>query len=354
MPKPSASPAPRAAGADPVERGRWPDNPVLALLWRGAHVESQHRGAWVLVDRSGTVRAGAGDSSQPVFARSSVKSLQALPLIESGAAARFAFSDAEIALALASHGGEPRHVEGVAALLKRLGLSEADLQCGPQPPLDPAARSALEGAGLAPSPLHNNCSGKHAGFLALALHLGADPARYLDPDGPPQRRVREAVLAMALARPGEVTLAVDGCSAPTFRLPLERLATALARVADPADLPPERREACERMGTAVARHPELIAGTKRLCTDLARATGGRIFPKVGGEAVYALGVRGAGLGLAIKVDDGSSRALAPLVVELLARLALLSPSELEALSAWRPGPLYNWAGLEVGRLEVVP
>jgi len=355
MPKPSATPAARAAAAEPLERGRWPDNPVLARVWRGAHVESQHRGAWVLAEPSGAVRASAGDSRQPVFARSSVKSLQALPLIESGAAARFGFSDAEIALALASHSGEPCHVEAVAALLGRLGLSEADLQCGPQPPADPTARLALEGAGLEPSRLHNNCSGKHAGFLALALHLGVDTARYLDPEAASQRRVREAVEAMALARPGEVTLAVDGCSAPTFRLPLERLATALARVANPADLPPERREACERMGRAVARHPELIAGSrKRLCTDLARATGGRIFPKVGGEAVYALGVRGASLGLAIKIDDGSARALAPLVVELLARLSLLAPGELEALSAWRSGPLRNWAGLEVGRLEVLP
>jgi L-asparaginase II len=330
----------------------YPDNPVLARIWRGPWIESQHRGAWVLVDASGTVVDGAGHADAPIFARSSIKSLQALPLLESGAADRFGYDEAEIALALASHSGEPCHTEGVARILARLGLSASDLQCGAEPARDPATSAAMARRGEAPTSLHNNCSGKHAGFLALARHLGEDPARYLDPASEVQRRVREAVESMSSARPGELTVAVDGCSAPTFRLPLARLATAIARVANPSGLASERRAACERMTAAAERHPVMIAGShKRLCTDLARVAGRRIFPKIGGEAVYLVGVRGGDRGLAVKIDDGGSRALNAVVPELLRRFGFLSADEHEALAAWR-APLRNWAGLEVGRVEV--
>ncbi len=345
---------PRAPAAPTADDPSWPENPVLARIWRDRHVESQHRGAWVLVDPAGGVVDGAGDASHPVFARSSIKSLQALPLLESGAADRFGYGEDELALALASHNGEPCHTERVARILARLGLQTSHLQCGPQPPGDSEAREALVRSGAAPSALHNNCSGKHAGFLALALHLSVDPARYLDPESASQELVRTAVGEMAGTEPGELTSAVDGCSAPTFRLPLVRLATAITRVANPEGLAASRRAACERMTRAVAAWPELIAGTrKRLCTDLARASGGRLFPKVGGEAVYVVGVRGAGRGLAVKIDDGSSRGLAAVVVELCRRLGYLSTAESEALEAWRERSLKNWAGREVGRVEVV-
>ncbi len=353
-PSPRTPERPTVAPDPSVDGSSWPDNPVLARIWRDDHVESQHRGAWVLVDSAGRAFDGAGDASHPVYARSSIKSLQALPLLETGAAERFGYGEDELALALASHNGEPCHTERVARILERLGLGPSHLQCGPQPPGDGEARDALVRAGAAPSALHNNCSGKHAGFLALCLHLSSDPARYLDPESPPQRLVRAAVEAMAGTGPGELTSAVDGCSAPTFRLPLSRLATAIARVANPEGLAPARRAACERMAGAVAAWPELIAGTKkRLCTDLARVSGGRLLPKVGGEAVYVVGVRGADRGLAIKIDDGSSRGLYAVVVELCRRLRFLSASEAEALDGWRERSLKNWAGRVVGRVEVV-
>jgi L-asparaginase II len=332
----------------------WPDNPVVARLWRGRHVESQHRGAWVLVDSAGAVIDGAGDWNHPVFPRSATKSLQALPLLESGAAERFGFTDDEIALALASHHAEDIHVRRVEAMLGRLGLGPEHLQCGPQTPVDVDARRALLQKGQKPSAVHNNCSGKHVGFLALALHMGVDVARYLAPDSASQLAVKRAVYEVSGARPDEFDVATDGCSAPTFHLPLVRLATALARVANPDGLPAERRRACERMTRAAERFPELVGSTKQsLCSDLLRASGGRLFPKLGTDAVYVVGIRGADRGLAVKIDDGGYRAMNALVVELLQRFGHLSQAEAQRLTDWRAGGLKNWAGLDIGRLDIV-
>ncbi len=340
------------SGAGGVGRA-WPENPVLVRLWRAGHVESVHRGAWVVVDRAGAVVDGEGDWNHPVFARSSTKSLQALPLVESGAAERFAITDEELALALASHHAEERHVRVVSGLLERLGLRHEQLQCGAQAPTDARARAALSKAGVKPTAVHNNCSGKHACFLALALHLGVDPARYLERDNVAQAAVRRAVEDMSGVRAGELDVAIDGCSAPTFRLPLARLATALARVANPEKLAPARRMACERMARVAAAHPELLGASQgSLCSDLLRASEGKLFPKLGAEAVYVLGARGSGLGLALKIDDGNYRAMQPLVVELCERFGLLTKEQAARLGAWRQGPIRNWAGVEVGRTEV--
>ena len=345
---------PGAQGAASVFDPHYPENPVLVQVWRGDAVESQHRGAWVVCDSSGTTIDGVGAWRAPVFTRSAVKSLQALPLLETGAAQRYAFTDAEVTLALSSHNGEPCHTEPVAALLARLGLSAADLQCGPQPPGDTEVRFQMRNEGRKPTALHNNCSGKHAGFLALALHLNVPVREYLARGSASQRLVQKAVADMANLDEAELYVAVDGCSAPTFRMPLSGLATAFARVANPAGLPPLRRAACERMTRAVADHPHLIAGHRqRICTDIARVTQGRLFPKVGGEAVYAIGVRGSDRALAIKVDDGNQRGFHALIVDLLRRFDFATRAECEALSNWEEQRLKNWAGLEVGRTQVV-
>jgi L-asparaginase II len=334
--------------------GSYPENPVLVRVWRGARVESQHRGSWVLCDADGTVIDGMGAWRVPIFARSSVKSLQALPLIESGAAEHFGFDDAEIALALSSHNAEAIHTEGVRRVLGRLGLDVGALQCGAQAPGDPEVRDALRDSKARPTALHNNCSGKHAGFLALAKHVGADPAHYLDTSSPVQKLVRGAVLEMTGLEDGAMYTAIDGCSAPTFQMPLSALATAFARVANPHGLRAERRAACERMLDSVAANPAMIAGTyRRICTDIARVSGGRLFPKVGGEAVYAIGVRGADRALAIKIDDGNYRGMHPVIVELLRRFGFARADELAALEAWEEKRLSNWAGQVVGRTEVV-
>jgi L-asparaginase II len=342
------------AVSGPSAAGAVAANPVLTRVWRGEHVESRHRGAWVLVDPAGCVVDGAGAVDSPVFARSAIKSLQALPLLETGAAERFGLAADELALALASHDGEPIHTERVARLLERLGLSTDHLRCGPQPPGCSSTRAGLIRRGQQPSALHNNCSGKHAGFLALTLHLGVDPALYLDPQAEPQQRVRRAVEEMCVVAGDAVGTATDGCSAPTFRLPLAAMATAIARVANPHGLAPARRAACERMQAAVAAHPDLIAGTRgRICTDLARVSAGTLFPKIGGEAVYLIGAVGRDRGLAVKVDDGSYRGFHALLVELCARFGWLDEAQVAALERWRDRTLTNWAGREVGRVEVV-
>ncbi len=329
-------------------------NPILVHVRRGAHVESAHRGAWGLVDREGRLLEGAGEVDASIYARSSVKCLQALPLVEGGAADRAGYDQADLALALASHSGEPIHTERVAAILSRLGLSVADLQCGGQSPTDPTTRRGLVSAGERPTALHNNCSGKHAGFLAQGQHLGADPAGYLDPGGPVQAHVRETVGDLCGLDPVGLDFAVDGCSAPTWRLPLRALGRAFARVANPASEGEARREACERILAAAAAHPELVAGTHgRICTEILTATAGRLFPKVGAEAVYAVGVGGGDAALVVKIDDGAFRAVHAVVVHLLRRLELCTPAEGEALAHWTDAPLKNWAGREVGGYEVL-
>jgi L-asparaginase II len=331
-------------------------NPVLLRVLRGDHAESRHRGCWVLADGSGQVLASGGAVHDPVYVRSTIKSLQAMPLIESGAADRFAFDSADLALALASHDGEAMHTERVARTLARLECSSGDLLCGAHPPTSREAREDLRRRGETPSALHNNCSGKHAGFLALSRHLGEVPRAYLDPAGEVQQRVRRAVTETTGVEERQLTQAVDGCSAPPFRMPLVDLATAFARVSDPEGsraFSPERRTACERMLAAAGAHPELVAGTKkRLCTDLLRASAGRLFPKIGGESVYVVGIRGAGRALALKIDDGTQRALAPVILALLEKFGFLSVAECDSLKAWTDPLQRNWAGLEIGRVEV--
>jgi L-asparaginase II len=350
-------PAQRAKPAIPTDPAAGA-NPVLVELWRGGAVESVHRGSWVLCDGGGAVLDGAGDWETPVFSRSSIKALQALPLVESGAADRFGFEPADLALAVSSHNGEPCHTERAAAMLARIELGEPDLRCGVHPPGDPDVAFALRARGERPSQLHNNCSGKHAGFLAVARHLAAPTASYLDPDGPGQRLVCRAVGEMARLDPDALAFGIDGCSAPNWRLPLRGIATAFARLATPdggGDLAPGRAAACRRILDAVAANPILIAGSqRRACTDLARATGGRLFPKIGAEGVYVIGVRDGDRGLAIKLDDGGKRGLLALVFALVERLGLAGPAELERLAAWRDRRQTNHAGLEVGRIEVRP
>lgn len=321
------------------------DNPVLARFLRAGALESIHRGAWVLVDPDGTVVDHRGDPDQVIFARSAMKSLQALPLVESGAMDALGLGSAHLALAIASHSGEAVHLDTAADGLERIGLGPDALLCGPQAPFgstDPSAATRLA----------NNCSGKHVGFLALACRLGVDPTEYLDPDAAVQQTVRAAV--------GEMTDTIDlgrgldGCSAPTFHMPLRSLATGLARLTSPGRLSSARQTACRRITDAAAEHPVLVAGTHdRFCTDLLRVTKGRIFGKIGAEGVYAFGVVDAELGFAGKVDDGNARPLYPIMLRLLMERGLMTETEADELGRWRTPTRRNWDGLEVGTIELV-
>ncbi|MEM1450935.1 MAG: asparaginase [Planctomycetota bacterium] len=342
------------ARTPPSQRSHdYPDAPVLATVWRGGHVESVHRGAWCLVDSSGTIVEEHGPVRHAFFTRSSVKCLQVLPLLETGAADRVSLTEEELALAVSSHNAEPAHVAVARGLLRRLDLTEDDLGCGRQPPGDPAARAELFERGAEPGRIHNNCSGKHAGFLALTRHVGGEVADYLDPESPSQVLVREAVSDLCDVAPADLGVAIDGCSAPTFRMSLKALGTAFARVTTPDGLAPERRTACERVLAAVCAHPVLLAGrVKRLDTAIVRATGGALFPKIGAEAIYAVGVPGRDLALAVKVDDGGLRGLHAIVVGLLRRLGLLDEAASRALESFGQRTLRNWDGIEVGRIDL--
>ena len=234
------------------------------------------------------------------------------------------------------------------------GLNEQALGCGPQPPSDPASRSRLIESGGEPSQIHNNCSGKHAGFLALSQHLGENPAAYLEPNSHVQRLVRDSISDLTGVAPNDLGLAIDGCSAPTYRMPLAALGVAFARFSTPGDLAPGRRAACERVLRAVARNPVLLAGHKRrICTAIVKASRGRLFPKIGAEAVYAIGAPGTGRALAVKMDDGGLRGLHAVVVALLRRFDLIDAPGARALEQYAQRTLVNWSGLRVGKIEVL-
>jgi L-asparaginase II len=324
-------------------------NPVLATVRRGQHVESRHRGCLVIV-RRGEVVWSAGDPEQLVFCRSATKPFQALPALERGIAARLGLTDQELALMIASHDGTEQHVAGVRSLLAKGGLREQQLGCGPHAPLDRASAQELVRQGTEPGRVHNNCSGKHAGFLHLTQELGGSLPGYLDPEGEAQRLVRRAIAEMAGVGEAELVPELDGCGAPTYRLPLRALAHAFSRLANPEGLSAVRAEACHRMLHAIRSAPAFLAGRGRLTTELVAALPGRIFPKNGAEGVYALGVPGLGLGLAVKIDDGNERGYFPVVIAALRRFAVLGEVP-PSLADFAAVPVFNTQKKLVGAVE---
>lgn len=325
-------------------------NPVLVEVLRGDVVESRHRGAAVVADATGALVAAWGEVQRPTFPRSAVKPLQALPLIETGAADRFRLDDRHIALACASHAGQPEHVALVAHWLARLELSDADLECGAHWPSDAEAARALAREGRQPCPLHNNCSGKHAGFLTAARHLGEPTAGYIGHDHPAQMRVAAALGEMTGADMPSSTWAVDGCGIPTFALPLAALATGMARLADPARLGRTRAAAALRIRAAMAAHPRLVAGAGRACTAIMTAAP-RVLVKGGAEGVYTAAVPERGLGVAVKIDDGAGRAAEVAIMAVLTALGAFDEHEAAALVERARPPVPNVAGKVVGEVR---
>ena len=322
-------------------------NPVLVEAIRGAMVESRFRGAFAVVDLEGRVVASAGDVERPVYARSAIKPLQAIPLVESGAAEAFGLGDAEIALACASHRGEPRHVAVATAWLGRIGCSVADLECGAQLPTNPAALAELLAARETAHAAHNNCSGKHAGFLTLARHLGLPTQGYIRYEHGVQQRVLGTLEIMTGLDLGAAPRAVDGCGIPVIAVPLGNLALAMARFADPADQPEPRQAACVRIRAAMTAEPFMVSGTGRFCTRVISETGGRALIKTGAEGVYCGALTGEGLGIALKIDDGAGRAAEVAMAGLLARFGLLDAGH----ELCKP-QLRNRAGTVVGELRL--
>jgi L-asparaginase II len=326
-------------------------NPVLVEVFRGNAVESLHRGAIAIMDGDGKSVLSMGDVDRPVFPRSAVKAIQALPLIESGAADAYDFGAKELALACASHSGEPAHVELTRAMLAKAGFDDTALECGAHWPSSHEATVGLARSGGSPSALHNNCSGKHSGFLGVCRHCNIPHHGYVWPGHAFQEMVRRTMVEVTGAHHGEENRGTDGCSIPTYAVPLRDLALGFARMTTGNRLGRERAIAARRLMSACMAEPFFVAGTGRACTRLMEAAPGRVFAKIGAEGVYCAAVEELGLGIAIKCDDGAGRAAEVVVAEILAQLLAKDGSVSEKLGKLARPELHNWKDVSVGRLQ---
>jgi len=329
--------------------------PILVEVRRGAIVESWHRGAIAVAEPDGRVITLLGNDGLITSTRSTIKPIQAIPFITSGAADHFSVDERELALVCASHEGEPIHTETVAGMLGRAGLDESALRCGAHAPYSLDTAKSLEASGQPFTQLHNNCSGKHTGMLMTAVLRGLPLDDYVSPEHPVQREIVSTFARMADLDENPPT-AIDGCSAPTFGVPLRSLAISFARLVNPSD---EYSGAAHRIVAAMINHPELVGGTKgRFDTDLLRAGHGKLVCKVGAEAAYCVGVlpcerfpRGAGI--ALKMEDGSYRGLGPTVVETLAQLGVITDEEVTQLVTYHRPLIANRNGEAVGEVRTV-
>lgn len=326
-------------------------NPVLVEVARGPMVESWHRGAIAVVAPDGTVIHAIGDVTREMYPRSSIKPVQALPLIETGAADAFGFGDVEIALACASHLGEARHVAAVRKKLEMAGANPEQFECGAQPPSSTTAEHEIVRAGEPPHAIHNNCSGKHAGMIATALHKGEPAAGYTKLTHPVQQRILGVFESMTGCDLSHAPRGIDGCSVPVWAMPLGNLALAMARMADPSDQPPPRQAAAARIRAAMAAEPFFIHGSNAFGTDVIAAAGPDVLVKGGAEGVYAAILPALGLGVALKIDDGASRAAELAMIHTLESLGALDETQRTALTDRLQPVQTNWAGIEVGELR---
>ena len=333
-------------------------NPLLVDVMRGSAIESAHAGALAVVDADGAVVAALGDIERSIFPRSAVKVLQALPLVASGAADRLGLTEDELALACASHGGEAVHAETAARMLAKAGLDAAALECGAHWPYNEGATRALAAQGREPTALNNNCSGKHAGFLCLAcaLHDGRPDLRqyvrgYVRPEHPVMREVGAALQAATGVDLAAAPAGTDGCSIPTYAVPLRHLARAFARVGTGVGLAPGHAEAARRLRAAVAAAPYMVAGGGRFDTRVMERLGARVFCKVGAEGVFCAALPEAGLGVAIKIDDGNNaRAAEVVMAAVIEAYVALDDADATFMRGLSDVTLKNWNGIEVGRL----
>ena len=323
------------------------------VVTRGGYVESVHQAAVAVVRSDGTLLYHLGDPGLTTFTRSSAKPFQALAVVESGALDQYGFTPSELALMCASHNGQPYHTQTAAHMLQRIGLSADDLRCGVHMPFHAPTAAALRQAGEPATPLHNNCSGKHSGMLALSKYLGALDHDYRDPAHPVQQMNLVNLAELAEVAPETITVAVDGCSVPTFGLPLRDAAYAFARLMDTRGLPPGRAQAIDRIVAAMQAYPEMVGGDDRFDTWLMSNIPGLV-SKIGAEGYQGLAIRHSdeALGIVVRVGDGDvpNRAQAPLVMEVLRQLDLL-PSGLAGAERWSRASVRNRHGVEVGDIR---
>ena len=333
----------------------------LVEVWRGPIIESRHRGHVVAVDGLGKTIASLGSAETVTYVRSSGKPFQTIPLITSGAADRFGFATKEIAIACGSHSGEPKHVETVQSMLKKIGLDASKLKCGAHEPFSVEVARELIRKQEQPTVLQNNCSGKHAGMLAVALQFSASIETYNEWLNPVQQEIGKIVSLFADVPLQEIAIGVDGCGAPVFGISVRAMALMYARlVSVPNEFPPKVKDACRRIVDSMIEFPEMVGGSKdRFDTELIQAGNGRLISKIGAEGVYTVGVLPCekwphGLGLALKIEDGDDhRARPPAVIDALRQLGVFGESELAAFAAYVPVPIRNRRGDRVGEARAV-
>ena len=329
-------------------------NPLTVEVTRGSMVESCHRGTAVVMDAKGNAVHAWGEIERIVYPRSAIKPLQALAVVETGAAEAFAVTDAELALASASHCGQPQHMDVVLAWLKRIGFGANDLECGAHEPLDPETAEARVRAGESPGPADNNCSGKHAGMLTTAKHLGEETAGYTRPGHPVQQRLRAILTDIGGADLSQAPEGTDGCGIPVFGMPLSAMARAMARMADTGGLEAGRAEAAGRIVAAMMSNPLLVSGRGRFDTIAMEAANGAFAVKTGAEGVHGAILPELGLGVAVKIDDGARRATQVAMAAILDYLGVLDGEAKVALAGFLETPVLNEKGERVGEIRMAP
>jgi L-asparaginase II len=339
----------------------WDCTPLVEVT-RGEIVESTHYGAFAAAYPDGRLLAWAGNTNLVTYPRSSMKPFQVLPFIERGGADRFRFSGQEIAIMCASHAGTDQHVQVLEGMHKKIGISEDDLACGVHWPSDAETRSAMQKAGIEPTPFRHNCSGKHTGMLAHARMRGIETKGYLDPRHPVQVSIRETLAEMVEMEPNAMPIGIDGCSAPVYGIPLHRMAHGVAKLADPKGLNENRAEACRTITAAMMAHPLMIAGPGKFDTLLMTVAAGKLFSKGGAEGYQIIGIMpgviqkdSPGLGIAIKISDGDprSRARTAVALKILYDLGVLDDGDLGELAPFGSVPVKNWRGTAVGEIRCV-
>lgn len=327
-------------------------NPILVEVYRGGELESFHRGVICVVNKDGDTIYSAGNTEQICYPRSALKFFQVLPLLESGAAEHFGFTLEEIALMCGSHNGEPEHVRVAESILKKAGLDKSHLRCGPQLPTLKKDIQELYRNGQSPEQIHNNCSGKHAGFLAMSRFLGADLESYNSPEHPLQQAIIEVVEEMYEYPFSKMKIGLDGCSAPIFSIPVVNQAIGYKNLANPAKFSAKRQKACAAVIEAITRYPFMVAGTQRYCTDMMALCGDRIIGKTGAEGVYCMAFLKEQIGVAIKIDDGKMLPQYNVAQKLIEATGIFTAEQLAPLHHYAEEELKNYNKLTTGVIKV--
>ncbi|GIW48656.1 MAG: asparaginase [Caloramator sp.] len=326
---------------------------IFVEVTRGPLVECVHRGDAVVVDKTGKVLAYSGDAYKLTYIRSAAKPIQTMNVILSGAADRFNFNDKEIAIMCASHYGEEFHINTLNEMLKKINIKKEALLCGETYSINQAYRHKQLKENHSITTLNSDCSGKHIGVVATCLHKGYGLIDYNTKEHPVQKDTLEVVAKVCDINKDKIIIGVDGCSVPVFGMPIYNMALGYARMVTGYGLNEEYKAAAERVYNSMVAHPEMVAGTNGFCTELIKAAGGKLIGKLGAEAVYCIGIKDLGIGIAVKIEDGNYRALYPAVMKILEDLKILNYNEINRLLNFKNPPNLNNKGVKVGELRAV-